>query len=37
MTRKVKLAPPMNATQSPKGWKLTVSMEKNMTCVIKIN
>jgi hypothetical protein len=28
---------PMKITQSPKGWKLTVPMEKDMTRVIKIN
>ena len=28
---------PMKVTQSPKGWTLTVPMEKNMTRVIKIN
>ncbi|MCY2989757.1 MAG: hypothetical protein NTY19_18055 [Planctomycetota bacterium] len=28
---------PMKVTKSPKGWKLTVPMEKNMTRVIKIN
>ena len=28
---------PIKVTQSPKGWTLTVPMEKNMTRVIKIN
>jgi len=28
---------PMKVTKSPKGWKLTVPMEKNMTRVIKID
>ncbi len=28
---------PMKVTSSPKGWMLTVPMEKDMTRVIKIN
>jgi hypothetical protein len=28
---------PMKVTPSPKGWMLTVPMEKDMTRVIKIN